>query len=52
MFQQDGTSAHLDSALTPFLLIDNFLISESGVEGIIWPPRSPDLTPLSIFYID
>lgn len=50
-FQQDGARAHTagvtHSLLGPFF--GKRLISLGSVSGIIWPPRSPDLTPPDFF---
>ncbi|XP_031333083.1 uncharacterized protein LOC116163333 [Photinus pyralis] len=45
-FQQDGATAHTARATLQYLeqFYDNRLISKG-----LWPPRSPDLTPLDFF---
>jgi hypothetical protein len=50
LFQQDGAPPHFHKEVTDFL---NRNFSENWIdraERIIWPPRSPDLTPLDFSF--
>ena len=49
-FQQDGCPAHSANIVTAYLN-EKFPNRWLGLRGpILWPPRSPDLTPLDFFY--
>ena len=50
IFQQDGAPPHWGSHVRPFLdaTFPNRWIGRDG--PISWPPRSPDITPLTSFY--
>ena len=49
IFQQDGAPPHWGLQVRQFLS-ETFLDRWIGRDGpILWPPRSPDITPLDFF---
>jgi hypothetical protein len=50
VFQLDGAPPHFSRHVLAFMDREFLYCWIGGGGGILWPPRSPDLTPLDCFF--